>query len=174
MGTNSAPLLADLFLKAPSITTWCRKPKTNLVCQNRQRPSSLATRSGISTVYIIQRWQRGLCWKLHQGHLPVGIGTYGQLHIINWKCTSAISMQDSSLVIITHLSILASTIRERDDFAFRKKCSSQLTMQWHPSKHGPFLWVDVIVHVCALLALVLLLWRVLYCLFSCLVDDVCV
>ena len=40
--------------------------ETNLVCQNRQKPSSLATRFGISTVCIIQR--RAMR-KLHQGHL---------------------------------------------------------------------------------------------------------
>lgn len=127
MGTNSAPLLADLFLKAPSITTWCRKPKTNLVCQSRQRPSSLATRSGISTVYIVQRWQRGLCWKLHQGYLPVGI----------WNLTDSSTSSTESVLywcklrikrVTTHLSMLGIYYKwtyKGDDFAFRTQFSSQ-------------------------------------------------
>ena len=44
------------------------------------------------------------------------------------------------------LASIASTIRERDDFAFRTKFSSQWTMQWHPRQHGLYSlgWVDVI------------------------------
>lgn len=97
MGTNSVPLLADLFLKAPSITTLMPKTdETNLVSQNRQKPSSLATRFGISTVYIIQRWQRGNCWKLHQGELPVGIGNLTDSSTSSTESVLMISTQNQA------------------------------------------------------------------------------
>lgn len=153
----------------PSITTWCLQPsepwfETSMSKQNRQKPSSLATLLGMPYRQLILF---SVSIKVHQGHLPVGTGTYGQFHIINWKCTR--STQKSSLVTTTHLYMLGIYYR-RDDFAFRTQFSSQSDndistnpahyyFSWNlliveffkrhgalcPFKYSFILWVDVTV-----------------------------
>ena len=58
------------------------------------------------------------------------VGTYGQFHIISWKCTGAISMQDSSLVIITHLSIYRGYYTVARRYEFYVRVARTISHEW--------------------------------------------
>ena len=64
MGTNSAPLLADLLLHTFEYDF--------MVTTMKKKPSNSATPFGTSTIHsVLTMWT----WKLHQRNLPVRIGT---------------------------------------------------------------------------------------------------
>ena len=149
MGTNSAPLLADLFLTAPSITTWCLQPwfETSMSKQTKAIQFSNTFRH-IDGLYYSTLPIR-ICLEITSGPFTRRnwntVGTYGQFHIINWKCTCAILMQDSSLVTITHLSMSWHLRSGREMICIPNEIF--LTMDnaiCIPANSACILWVDVI------------------------------